>query len=228
MFALLKGWFGEKAVQFGLWNTLDAKVYQRIHDVILPASNGGSTQIDHIYVSIYGIFVIETKNLKGWIFADEHSREWTQCIFGQKYRFQNPLHQNYRHVKCLAESLSVSEDRIHPVVFFVGNCHFKTGKPKGVLTSGLTSYIRCFSKPMLTIREVGEIIEKLRKQKRVPTITKRAHVASLHVRHAGNNCPKCGSPLIERIARKGARCGERFLGCSTYPQCRFTRSVRVT
>ena len=36
---------------------------------MLPADDGGTTQIDHILVSKYGIFVIETKNRKGWIFG---------------------------------------------------------------------------------------------------------------------------------------------------------------
>jgi hypothetical protein len=36
MFALLKGWFGEKATQFGMWMGLDAEVYCRVHDLVLP------------------------------------------------------------------------------------------------------------------------------------------------------------------------------------------------
>jgi Nuclease-related domain len=36
-----------------------------------PARNG-TTQIDHVVVSIYGLFVIETKNMDGWIFGSAH------------------------------------------------------------------------------------------------------------------------------------------------------------
>ena len=35
-------------------------------------------------------------------------------------------------------------------------------------------------------------------------------------------CPLCGQPLVVRTARKGARAGSQFLGCSGYPQCRGT------
>lgn len=38
-------------------------------------------------------------------------------------------------------------------------------------------------------------------------------------------CPRCGSPLVEREARKGANAGNRFLGCSTFPKCRYIGSV---
>lgn len=32
--------------------------------------NDGTTQVDHILVSRFGVFVIETKDYKGWIFAN--------------------------------------------------------------------------------------------------------------------------------------------------------------
>jgi Nuclease-related domain len=61
---LIKGWLGEKMTALGVWLKLDPEVYRRIHNVILPARNG-TTQIDHVVVSIYGLFVIETKNMDG-------------------------------------------------------------------------------------------------------------------------------------------------------------------
>jgi restriction system protein len=64
----VKGWIGEKVTSAGMWAFLDKDIYRRIDDVIVPASNG-TTQIDHVIVSVYGIFVIETKNIKGWIFG---------------------------------------------------------------------------------------------------------------------------------------------------------------
>jgi hypothetical protein len=35
-------------------------------------------------------------------------------------------------------------------------------------------------------------------------------------------CPKCGVTMVERVAKKGANRGERFFGCTNYPQCRAT------
>jgi len=37
-------------------------------------------------------------------------------------------------------------------------------------------------------------------------------------------CPKCGSQLVVRFAMKGANTGNQFLGCSTFPKCRYTES----
>lgn len=38
-----------------------------------------------------------------------------------------------------------------------------------------------------------------------------------------STCPRCGNKLVQRIARNGARSGERFLGCASFPKCRYTR-----
>jgi DNA topoisomerase-1 len=36
----------------------------------------------------------------------------------------------------------------------------------------------------------------------------------------GENCPKCGKPLLARTGSRG-----RFIGCSAYPRCRYTRNI---
>ena len=38
-------------------------------------------------------------------------------------------------------------------------------------------------------------------------------------------CPKCGSKLVLRTARKGANSGNQFYGCSAFPKCRFIKNV---
>lgn len=35
-------------------------------------------------------------------------------------------------------------------------------------------------------------------------------------------CPKCGSPLVERVAKRGPGVGQAFYGCSRYPRCKHT------
>ena len=40
-------------------------------------------------------------------------------------------------------------------------------------------------------------------------------------KYDSNICPECGSRLIERNGRNG-----RFMGCSGYPRCKYTRSIR--
>lgn len=38
-------------------------------------------------------------------------------------------------------------------------------------------------------------------------------------------CPKCASPMVKRIAKKGANIGNEFLGCSSFPKCRHIEQL---
>ncbi len=219
MFGVLKGWFGEKLTTFGMWLRLDENIYRRIDDIILPSKNG-TTQLDHVLVSTFGIFVIETKNMQGWIFGDEKDSTWCQSIYGHKNRFQNPLRQNYRHIECLAEFLKLERQFFHSVVFFIGECEFKTPLPTNVLCSGLGSYITSFNTALLPHERVMEIEGKLRELKATSGLTKSDHLASLSQRHASSDvCPKCGGRMV---ARKAKNSGKQFLGCANFPKCRHT------
>ena len=218
MLSVLKGWFGEKLATVGMWLRLDESVYRRIHDIIIPVRDG-TTQIDHILVSVFGVFVIETKNMQRWIFYGENDRTWCQSIYGHKTRFQNPLRQNYRHVECLAEFLKLDRRFFHSVVFFIGECEFKTPMPANVLASGLSAYVQSFETPILSQAQVVELEQKLRDAKTSNGLSKSDHLASLERRHSSKDvCPRCGGTMIPRITRSS---GKRFLGCSNFPGCRY-------
>lgn len=64
--------------------------YHLMNHVTLQMSDG-TTQIDHILVSRFGVFVIETKDFQGWIFANAMHASWTQVLFSWKFKFQNPF-----------------------------------------------------------------------------------------------------------------------------------------
>ncbi len=71
-----KGKAGEKTVSRKL-SRLPKDKYKVLNDIML-ATPKGTTQIDHIVVSICGVFVVETKNYQGWIYGGEESEYWTQ------------------------------------------------------------------------------------------------------------------------------------------------------
>ena len=103
---MFEGWFGERKTQFNLWFSLNKELYRRFHYVIIPSDNG-TTQVDHVLVSPFGLFIVETKNLKGWIYGSESQPKWTQVVYKNKYSFQNPLKQTYRQNKVLSKFLDV-------------------------------------------------------------------------------------------------------------------------
>jgi restriction system protein len=222
---LLKGWVGEKKSAFRMWLFLDKQTYRRFHNVIVPTSNG-TTQIDHILVSPFGLFIVETKNMKGWIFGSENQAKWTQSLYGQNYSFQNPLRQAYRQKKSICEFLEINESVIHTIIYFVGDCEFKTSLPANVIRSRLGRCIKRFKSHVLTAEEVNRVVRKLERHLVESNLTTRDHVRSLRQRHSSTTvCPKCGSNLVERTAKQGRTVGSTFLGCENYPRCRFTRDT---
>ena len=38
-------------------------------------------------------------------------------------------------------------------------------------------------------------------------------------------CPRCGSMLVLRTAKKGTNAGKQFWGCSAFPKCRYVKNV---
>ena len=222
---LFRGWLGEKKTTFNMWLSLDTNEYRRFHDLIIPASNG-TTQIDHLLVSPYGLFIVETKNLSGWIFGSEDQRNWTQVLHRKKYSFQNPLRQTFRQKKVLADFLNIDESLIHTVVYFVGDCKFKTPMPANVMQSGLGRHIKQFRNRILLPEDIDRVFVTLAQHASQSSLTTRDHVRSLRERHASNTvCPRCGADLVRRTAKTGPRAGSSFLGCKSYPKCRFTKSA---
>jgi restriction system protein len=182
-----KGRLGEIMVsRIGL-KQLDPALYRTFGDIYLPRPYGkGTTQIDHIVVSPFGIFVIETKNYKGWIFGSEKQRQWTQQIYKAKHRFQNPLHQNMLHVKALQRFLCLSDDRFHPVVMFIGDTQFKTPLPGNVLNRGLLPWIRNHTATLLdpsAVQRANALLDDLHRSTDRKAAA-REHLKALQTRNA--------------------------------------------
>jgi len=224
----LKGWVGEMQGSLAARIRLDSQIYRPFNNVTIPTLNG-TTQIDHVIVSKYGIFTVETKNIKGWIYGDEKQPQWTQVLFGKKYHFQNPLHQNYRHAKALAEFLGIEHSRIHSVVMFWSECEFKTPMPPNVLDRGYSAHIKSKSEVLFSDEEVDQICEAINSG-RLPKgwNTRRQHLSSLKEKFSSNTtCPKCGAKLLLRTARKGPNAGNQFYGCSRWPSCHYTCDIEA-
>ncbi len=172
-----KGFVGECAVNLSVKLLLDKKKYHLLKNVTLETIDG-TTQIDHIIVSEFGVFVVETKNMKGWIFGRPNQKIWTQKIFKHSSKFQNPLHQNYKHVKTLETLLGLNAEQVHSVVVFVGDSTFKTDMPENVTYGGgYVRYIKSKNTPVLTGAQVMEIVSKIEQERMTPSFkTNRKHV----------------------------------------------------
>lgn len=220
-----KGHLGEFAVNLAIKLRLDKETYHLIKNVTLPTEDG-STQIDHVIVSVYGVFTVETKNMKGWIFGGQQQKNWTQKIYRRNHSFQNPLHQNYKHTRTLQSLLGLNDEQIFSVIAFVGDATFKTPMPENVtLGNGFLRYIKARTTPVLTPEQVQTIIDSIEGGRLARSFkTNREHVAhvkSIVAEKAGAPaCPKCGSTMVSRAVKRGANAGSTIWGCPRYPACR--------
>ncbi len=226
----VKGMFGEFLVKFCLKRNLNLQTYRLLNNVMIHDNDGGTTQIDHLVLSAFGIFVVETKNMKGWIFGDKNSDQWTQQIFKSKHKFQNPFRQNYKHIMCLGELTGLPKEAFIHTIVFTGDCEIKTRDklPESLVTSGqeLVKYIHSFTTPHFSEEEIEAAHSAILTGKIANTIkNRREHVA--HVKaiveeksQQPPTCPQCGSPMVQRQVKNGDRAGQTFWGCSQYPKCR--------
>ena len=219
----IKGFFGEKSVAFFL-SGLDKTKYKTINNIMLKIGNK-TTQVDHVIVSNYGIFVIETKNYKGWIIGNEFDDNWKQVIYKRKEKIHNPIKQNYGHIQALKEILNDFKDINYiSIVAFTTKAELKvTSKTDVVYTINLPKTIKKYNDENINNLVKEEIYTKLLSLNVDSKETRKSHVKEIHKTLSENRikvnsgvCPKCGGLLILRNGKYG-----QFKGCDNFPRCRF-------
>ena len=146
--------------------------------------------------------------MKGWIYGTEHQKQWTQKIYKKSFKFQNPLHQNYKHHKALEAILQVDPEAIFSVIVFTGDSTFKTQVPPNVTYSGgVISFVESKSDSLLDDNQVKTICQQIEDGRLVPNRqTHKAHVTHVKEIVATKpqtvSCPKCGSEMVKRTVKK--------------------------
>jgi Nuclease-related domain/Topoisomerase DNA binding C4 zinc finger len=223
----IKGIFGEKKVG-AILSFLDKSQYKILNNVVLERE-GRTSQIDHLVISDFGVFVIETKNYKGWILGSENSEYWTQVLFKRKEKLYNPIRQNNGHIlslkKCLAEFKNVNYISI---IVFSSSAEIKVKTETDITYPlRLLKVIRKYSAVTLSENEKQNIFDKVQADNVSGSYDKRQHIQSIKQRINSrdelikqNKCPYCTSELVLRKGKFG-----QFLACSNFPRCKFTKNV---
>jgi hypothetical protein len=219
-----KGALGEMRVAHIL-KKLPEESYTVINNLLIQ-NNGHTSQIDHIVISVYGIFVIETKTYKGWIYGGEKSEYWTQNIYGNKYQLRNPIRQNYGHIKALKNILHEYPDIPYiSIIAFSRQASIGVSSDTPVLYwNQIVPFISQFKNEVLTesqVRIITSILiasnqdSKENREKHVKTVRRNIQMREDAI--DSGKCPRCGGTLARRQGKYGS-----FYGCSNYPKCKFT------
>ena len=234
-----KGKRGEKRVHKIL--SMLPPGYLVLDDVILELDKG-TTQIDHIVVSKYGVFVIETKNYVGEIYGDDNRQEWTQIIatnvvfrrkwyktytYISKNYFYNPIKQSLAHIFAIKKVLKEWSGLIVvPIVVFTGNSVLRDVQSNYhvIYDDNLLTTIFSHRTICLSDKDVTAVISRLTAKNVRSIVDNKTHVNNVYAARYKNDlkiasgiCPKCGGRLVLRNGAYGD-----FLGCSNYPKCKFT------
>lgn len=218
-----RGYMGEFWVRKEL-EKLPKDKYVVLNDIMLMIDNK-TTQIDHIVVSKFGIFVIEMKNYFGFITGDEYVKEWIQYLGKNKYYFNNPIHQNYGHIQTLKKVLNVDERYFISVVCISNQAKIKVkSKSLVVQVENLVSEIYKYSK-IIVDNEIDFIANIISKKNIVDVEMRKKHIIDIknkirddRNKIVNNICPWCGGYLLERKSKYGV-----FIGCSNYPNCKYLK-----
>lgn len=221
----VKGKIGEKRVAKKLEKLAKKYGGYVINDVTIPDEETGKTsQIDHIYISKYGVFVVETKNYAGRIYGNDSQREWTQVLaYGHsKNKLYNPVKQNQTHIFRLKKLLNINHNFVSVVVFVAADTRFIESEYVYSL-SGLRHLVDKDSPIVLNDLDVEQIFNTIKEYKDNPVISNKQHVKEVKQMKkdiANNICPRCGGNLILRVSKTN---GSSFYGCENYPKCTFTK-----
>lgn len=248
--ASLTGKYGEKLIEKELkelhYYGKDGKV---LRNVYIPKENGETSEIDVLYITQKGIFVIESKNYSGWVFGDEKSEYWTVMLPNkEKNKLYNPIKQNKTHLKWLSNYL-VKDIPLYSIIVFSERCELKKITVDNTNIYVIQRNDLCYTikniwdnvPEILNNKDVEEIYNKLFQLTNVDEAIKQAHINNISKKYnkqidnekesiTENNftehvCPKCGGKLILRTAKKGDNIGKQFYGCSNYPKCRYIEDL---
>lgn len=182
---------GEQEIAHILAEGLSYKDYFIFNNLTIPSDHNESSQIDHLVASKFGIFVIESKDYRGWIFGSKDQEHWTQSLPGgkNKFQFQNPIRQNWSHIMSLKLLMpSISENIYQSIVVFTDSCKFKTEPIENVVHS--EEIIRCIQRhtePKLSEENLHLILGKLSYVCQTTDISPSQHIENLHSHHPASS-----------------------------------------
>lgn len=204
-----------------------------VYNDLLFRDRSYTTQVDHLVVSRYGIFVIETKNVHGKVYGSGNAEFWKQYLpdfgyktFGitQEHQLRNPIWQNGGHIKALRRLVFGDDAPIVGIVLFPDDTDlFVTAEFPVLHMWEVVSYVATYQDTVLSQEQVETYRERI-----LEAVSTSADDRKLHLENVCRNkerrdaavtegkCPLCGGNLVLRDGRYG-----QFYGCSNYPRCTY-------
>lgn len=198
------------------------KNYKHISDLMIQNtySSTGYSQIDHMMITPYGIFVIETKNYQGTIYGGKNRKTW---LVNGKFKMMSPLVQNYGHIQAIKNSIDLKYHEFFiSMVSFTKRCTFKIDEELRKIQSNelvvydieLTEFINrkvainklVHKKPILSDQDIESIYNTLLDANISDSEIRKQHVEN--IKNKKNDSPKnsevskcmvCQKPVSDKV-----------------------------
>ena len=128
------------------------------------ADGEGTSEVDGLVIARNGIFVIEVKTYLGAVEGKIGDEDWVHILGRRRRKFQNPLRQNYGHMKDVKRIVGKElEGAVHGLVAFSGESEFRGERPSAVMDFGeVADYVKRYRKGRrLAAGEIGEVKGKI-------------------------------------------------------------------
>ena len=225
------GDYGEKRVSSYL-EDLPCEDYRVYNDLLLRNGNF-TTQVDHVVISRYGVFVLETKTVHGKVYGSGNAEFWTQYLpdtgykrFGttQEHQLRNPIWQNDGHIKSLRRLIFGNDVPIYGIVVFPNGTDINVTAEQPVLNMwSIVPYIKQYQKRVISPDQMSffrcrllEVISTTQSDREEHLYNVSRNKERRDAAVASGICPLCGGNLVKRSSKYGS-----FYGCSNYPKCKY-------
>jgi len=199
------------------------KNWRYISDILIAnqKSKTGYSQVDHVILSPYAFFVIETKNYTGTIYGSRDQERWS---VNGRFPMLNPFRQNFGHVQALKAVVpNVKEHNIVSMISFTRRCTLKVDtKLRNIQSNDLIVYDTELSEfitrkinilrlqlkePMFTDEMIQDMYRMLAEHNITDEKTRREHVGKIQEKIKKSDskppskatCETCGKAVSEKV-----------------------------
>jgi hypothetical protein len=113
-----------------LAHALDTIAFERIENLLLPNTDEGEIQVDHLVLTAQGLLVVDVKNVTGAVFGSDKMQDWTVISEDRRFTFANPQHALYDRIAAVREI--VREVPVSGRILFLDGADFTKGTPSMV------------------------------------------------------------------------------------------------
>lgn len=146
-------------------------------------SHVGTTQIDHVIISLFGIFVLETKNLSDSFVFQNQDGEWIQRkANGKEVNLGNAVKQNNTHIEELKNIICMENLSYTSIIVLANNSYMDINKDIDVEIVPLDNLIETlskFSKVVLSKESIENVYQKLLTLNITDPILRMEHINSI-------------------------------------------------